>query len=60
MLSGELAVLQALMLDGLSLDPFPLFGDARQPTRLLFMANATDQTTLTYRYVCAGPYSEEV
>jgi len=31
MLCGELAVLQAPMLDGLSLDPFPLFDDGFGP-----------------------------
>jgi hypothetical protein len=32
MLGGELAVLQAAMLDGVSLDPFTLFDDGWCPT----------------------------
>ena len=34
MLSGELAVLQAPMFDGLSLDPFALFDDGRCPAEV--------------------------
>ncbi len=34
MLGGELAVLQAPMFDGLSLDPFALFDDGRRPTEV--------------------------
>jgi len=34
MLSGELAVLQAPMFDGLSLDPFSLFDDGRCPAEV--------------------------
>ena len=34
MLSGELAVLQAPMLDGLSLDPFALFYDGGSPAEV--------------------------
>jgi len=34
MLSGELAVLQAPMLDGLSLDPFTLFDDGSYPAEV--------------------------
>jgi hypothetical protein len=34
MLSGELAVLQAPMLDGLSLDPFTLFDDGSCPAEV--------------------------
>jgi hypothetical protein len=33
-LDGELAVLQAPMLDGLSLDPFALLDDGRRPTEI--------------------------
>jgi hypothetical protein len=34
MLSGELAVLQAPMFDGLSLDPFTLFDDGGSPAEV--------------------------
>jgi hypothetical protein len=34
MLSGELAVLQAPMLDGLSFDPFTLFDDGSCPAEV--------------------------
>src|SRR3546814_4462615 len=34
MLGGELAVLQAPMFDGLSLDPFAQFGDCRSPAEV--------------------------